>query len=243
MKKYDKLLIWGDSLFQGITLNEETKTYIKLEGTCCADLAAKELDLQMENAAHFGYISDQGKRLLRRKLILDEKAGIDNSNAIGLICFGGNDADHYWDEIAKAPDIDHVCRASVKEFKKNMEVMVEFLREKNVTPVMMNLPAMDAQRYFNWITRDFTEEDKAGLMKWLCGDVFQMYRFMEYYNDAAVEVANNLGCMMIDIRSAFLNERGCSRFLCLDGIHPNEEGHKFIADIIVKTVKEKLVND
>ncbi|OLA61120.1 MAG: hypothetical protein BHW37_01125 [Firmicutes bacterium CAG:272_52_7] len=45
---------------------------------------------------------------------------------------------------------------------------------------------------------------------------------------------------MIDIRSAFLVKRDYSDYLCEDGIHPNERGHKLIKDTLVDAIKAVL---
>lgn len=240
MGKYNKLIVWGDSLLQGIVLEEESKRYIKLSDESCVNIVASRLSIPVENYAHFGYVTEKGKRLVRRRLILDEKEGKDNSRTLAFICFGGNDIDYYWDEIAINPDIEHFSRTSPEEFRLNLVSMVEMLRDKGANPVLMNLPVIDAERYFSWFSRDFSEEGRYNVLKWLGGDVFQIYRSHEYYNGIVTSVAKDKGCVLVDVRSAFLQNRKYKELICSDGIHPNASGHKFIADVFLETIKEKV---
>ena len=40
---------------------------------------------------------------------------------------------------------------------------------------------------------------------------------------------------------SFLEKKNYSRFLCEDGIHPNEEGHKLIAEAIKQHIRNKEI--
>jgi lysophospholipase L1-like esterase len=42
---------------------------------------------------------------------------------------------------------------------------------------------------------------------------------------------------LIEIRSAFLQKEDYTKLICLDGIHPNKEGHKVIAEKILQYIK------
>ena len=76
--------------------------------------------------------------------------------------------------------------------------------------------------------------------KWLGGDEIYIYRWHEMYNAAICDLSNSMKIPMIDIRSAFLVKRDYSDYLCEDGIHPNERGHKLIKDTLVDAIKAVL---
>lgn len=45
----------------------------------------------------------------------------------------------------------------------------------------------------------------------------------------------------IDITSKFLEQKDYSLFLCEDGIHPNEEGHRIISEAIQEHISKKKI--
>ena len=240
MSRFDRIMIWGDSLLQGVALDGETKRYVKLGPESCVSLVSEKLCIPVDNFAHFGFVSEKGRRLLRKRLILDEKEGKDLSHTLHLICFGGNDTDHYWEEIAKVPDMEHVSHVSVEDFRRNITEMIEMIRKTGGEAVIMNLPIIDAWRYFKWFSRDFSEEGRNNVLMWLEDDLYQIYRSHEHYSNVLSNTARELGCHVIDVRTAFLSERRYRDFICLDGIHPNAAGHKKIADAVTEDIEKNL---
>jgi lysophospholipase L1-like esterase len=53
-------------------------------------------------------------------------------------------------------------------------------------------------------------------------------------------MANKLGCELIDVRQPFLAQKQYCRFLCEDGIHPNQEGHLLMKKAFNAFAMEKL---
>ena len=63
----------------------------------------------------------------------------------------------------------------------------------------------------------------------------------ERYNIEIFKLAIANQVPVIDITSSFLEKKNYSRYLCDDGIHPNEEGHKLIAEAIKQHIKNKEI--
>ncbi|MNU07416.1 hypothetical protein D3C72_2529940 [compost metagenome] len=42
----------------------------------------------------------------------------------------------------------------------------------------------------------------------------------------------------IDIRGAFLEHPDFTRFICVDGIHPNRDGHRIISERVLEFIRE-----
>ena len=53
------------------------------------------------------------------------------------------------------------------------------------------------------------------------------------YNLELYRLAASSNVPVIDITTCFLSRRNYSDYLCEDGMHPNEEGHKLISDAIL----------
>ena len=95
----------------------------------------------------------------------------------------------------------------------------------------MTLPPLVPERYFFTISRGL---DPRNILNWL-GDVHRLYRWHEMYSAAIARFALENNCFLIDMRMEFIAEHNYQRLICEDGIHPNEEGHRFMGSVFVKT--------
>lgn len=213
-----KIGIWGDSVLRGIIYDEKKNKYTTLEENS-ASLISRDMGLDIKNNSRFGCTAPKALRLLEASLA----KGFDCE--VAIIELGGNDCDYNWEEVAANPDEDHQPNTPLDVFRSSITEMVNKVREKNIVPILVNLPPLDPERYFSWITKSGLDGSK--ILSWL-GDVQRIYRHHERYSLAIMNLARTLNCHMIDIRDAFLKEPDYRRYLCLDGIHPNSEGHKLM---------------
>lgn len=218
-----KILVLGDSLSKGIVYNEQKRRYCPLENGFINTLA-KKIRFTVTNVSRFGSTLTQALKIAPAKV---EKENPD----LVLIEFGGNDCDFNWDEIAQNPQKDHRPRTELNTFEENLTHFVKELNLRGKTPVLLNLPPLDAPRYFQWFTGGDESKGKE-ILKWL-GDVCKIYWWHERYSCAVERVAQATKTRLIDIRGAFLKKEDYREFLCVDGIHPNEKGHKLIEDTIL----------
>lgn len=79
------------------------------------------------------------------------------------------------------------------------------------------------------------------IFKWMKGNTQFLTNWHERYNIEVFKLAINNDISIIDITSKFLEQKDYRVFLCEDGIHPNEEGHKLIADSIYEHIKRKNI--
>lgn len=78
-------------------------------------------------------------------------------------------------------------------------------------------------------------------MQWMRNDQQFITNWHERYNIEIFKLAIATQVPVIDITSIFLEKKNYSRYLCNDGIHPNEEGHKLIAKAIEEHVRKKNI--
>jgi len=213
-----KIGIWGDSVLRGIIYDENKKKYTTLEDNS-ASLISRDMGLDIRNNSRFGCTAPKALRLLEASL----EKGFDCE--VAIIELGGNDCDYNWEEVAAHPENDHQPNTPIDVFKNCITEMVSKVREKNIIPILVNLPPLDAERYLSWITRNGLDRNK--ILGWL-GDVQHIYRHHERYSLAIMNLARSLNCHLIDIRDVFLKEHDYNRYLCIDGIHPNSDGHKLM---------------
>lgn len=216
----EKLVVWGDSLLKGVIF--EAGRYQIFKDNCMAQ-CADYLGVKIQNRARFGCTSSKGKEILGKDL----RQGQNISAAI--IEFGGNDCDYRWEEVAANPNADHQPNTPLEQFEQNIQQMISALKEREIPVIMMSLPPIHSQRYFQWITSGLNRES---ITQYLGNDLEYIYRHQERYSLSITRLAYENNCAFIDLRDAFL-VRNYSELLCADGIHPNKRGQALMRDVFV----------
>lgn len=101
------------------------------------------------------------------------------------------------------------------------------------TPLVLSLPPMNAHCYFDHFTRQFDEQQKKNVLKWLKGNIDTIWAGHELYNDAVKRIAEATDAHLVDVTSALLRQKD---YLCADGIHPNNKGYHLIAKSILSAM-------
>ena len=104
------------------------------------------------------------------------------------------------------------------------------LREAGIQPILMNLPPLLSQWFFDWWCRDL---DQAAVRTWL-GDVSNIYAYQERYSRAVESLAREEDVPLVDVRGAFLAHGHLETLLCEDGTHPNSTGQALIGQAFRK---------
>lgn len=224
---YDIIII-GDSISKGVVYDEEKNIYYILNANY-VNLLKDKIKGTVKNMAKFGNTLLRGVDRLQNYLSKEK-------TDIVVIEFGGNDCDFDWEKIAKNPYEEHKPKTDFNIFKNNLKDLINSLEVKGTIPVLMTLPPLDADRYFQWISKN-SEDISKNILKWL-GSVTKIYWWQEKYNAAILSIAEESKAVVLDIRSAFLDFPDFRKFICIDGIHPNEKGHKIIADKIYKYLEK-----
>lgn len=215
------IIIWGDSILKGVIFDEKNGKYRVTEKNCISRFA-ELTGCSIKNNARFGMTST---RALNKITASIDKQQL-STDEIVIIEFGGNDCDFNWSEISNEPDGLHQPKTTIENFKVSLQNMIDMFKKKGVTPILMNLPPLEPERYFNWISKGLSKEN---ILHWL-GDVAKIYRWQEAYNNAAEWIARQNNCKILDVRERFLISNNYGSHFCADGIHPNENGHKKILE-------------
>lgn len=230
LERIKKIDVWGDSVLKGVIYDESRGKYTRLEENNAVHVL-KDFGLDIRNNTRFGLTAPKARDLMERAL----ENGMDSQ--VAVIEFGGNDSDFNWREVSEHPELEHKSNTSIDTFKKCIVEMVDLLRKKGILPVLINLPPIDAKKYFKWISKGLNPKN---ILTWL-GDVQMIYRYHECYNLSIMSLAGNLGCDLIDIRQPFLLQKNYSRFLCEDGIHPNKEGHALMQKALGEYAQKRFL--
>lgn len=219
---FERVCVFGDSIAKGVVYDQEKKKYIFL-GESFVNLLSSEKQIEILNFSKFGCTVDKGLQTVGKNI---ERIG---SCDLVALEFGGNDCDFDWEQVAADPEAEHLPKTPIRKFVDLYKSLIETVRQAGKKIVVLNLPPLDENKYFKWISRGRSAEN---ILKWLGGATRFIYHWQESYSVAVSGIANALQVPLLDIRSIFLRNRRYPDFLCEDGIHPNLAGHRLIADAI-----------
>lgn len=220
--------MYGDSLLRGTVIDENMRYHATIPQLL--EKLGDKFGLLFKNRAHFGSTITRGDGVLQKDL----------NNGLGcgyaLVEFGGNDCSFAWDEVAADPFADHKPFTSLESFKETLTGMVQKLEAEPVTPVLMTLPPLDAERHLQFIGK--TEAARKNILQWL-GDVQMIYRFHELYSLAVAQVAKQTKAILVDVRQRFLGRHDLRSLVGLDGIHLSEKGYGIMAQAFADFIQAR----
>ncbi len=227
---------FGDSVMKGIVADKDSSAgrglKYRISEMGFAERCRRNLNIGVENFARFGGVVSQGTRLVERY-----KEKIKECDFV-LFEFGGNDCDHDWGAIAENPDEVHRPKTPMQQFMEIYSAMIDTVKSLGSTPVLLSLPVLDPNRFFNFVTQGL---NRSNVLKWLGGTVLSIERWHEMYNMAVFRLGAMKRVPVIDITSVFLEKKDYSDYICDDGIHPNEKGHGLIERAIMEFLQERRV--
>ena len=179
MRYSGSFAIAGDSACKGVTYSEEKQQYIFLDEFFLTHLQ-QSTTLKVNNLSKFCATLPMGIKLLKESLKKETPKAV-------LIALGRNDCDYKWDEIEKDPYKEHQPIVSQDDFEDELNDILFHLTRKNITPVLMTLPPIDAEAYLNWISCGDAHR-KQQIKIWL-HNVTDLYFTQETYSDAISRIA------------------------------------------------------
>lgn len=144
-----------------------------------------------------------------------------------IIQFGINDA---WIQVWTNPPATQL-RVSLKDYTTNLSYFVAELKERDVAVILMTPNPL---RWTDKLKLRF------GRAPYAVDKPDGMDVFLRSYAQATREVAKDTGTPLIDVMAVFeaygTKQNHSIDDLLLDGIHPNEKGHRLIADLLCQQI-------
>lgn len=214
-----KVVLFGDSILKGVILGEDGRYHISKNINWAK--IEQQLDISIENLSKMGSCIGQGREKLEK--YLETNHNIDSI----VLEYGGNDSDYFWHNVSKNPHANNLPKTDLNIFREILIDMVNMTKKHGIKPILMTLPPIIADRYFDFIVN--SGNDSKNIKKFL-GDIQIIYRRQEMYSNEIQKVAYMLDVDIVDVRQKFLKSDNLDNLYCIDGIHPNNLGQDMIVD-------------
>lgn len=228
MSEIKSVIVCGDSILKGI-ISSEDLTQIRPSEINALQMAGEKLAIEINNksiyGAHIIKLQSTQTKNLNKGLTAD----------IALIESGTNDCDYEWNDVCTKPFSEITQKVPLADFKRIASEMVDTSRENNITPVLVTAPDLAIPYWKEYITRGL---DKEKIAQFIGHDPYVLLRNQEEYMEALRQIAKEKNVQLIDMRVEFRKTSDPMSLMCKDGVHPNLEGHKLMADVFVKLLPE-----
>ncbi len=230
-----KIAVFGDSILKGAVTGYSDHLFDILPENSLT-IAQKSLDFELFNDSVFGSTIAKSQRRLNKYFEKGEKADII------IIESGGNDCDYDWLQFIKDPDMKvPVQRTPLADFMGILDEMVQTVKQNGAVPVVMTMPSLVADRWYNHITRNLDESARIKIDSFLGENPADtLGKNHEIYNLNLAEYCREKDLFTVDMRKAMLESGEYRSMMCQDGIHPNEKGYEYMAGIWKKELAELL---
>ena len=234
------IIAWGDSILKGVVSGGDSKRFDITEKDSLSQACAA-LGIELANKSVFGSWMTKTRRTQDRSLRNGASA------QIGIIESGTNDCDYDWSAVSANPDGERLQRCPLEEFTRLMEEAVSVARQNKITPVIMIPTPLVPEWWFNNIC---IGNDEAAIVKFInkkylqdqkAAAAMRLYQNQELFSLKAAAIARALGVQIVDIRSEFLAHPNYKTLMCLDGVHPNQAGYDFMAEIWKREIQRLRV--
>ena len=133
-----------------------------------------------------------------------------------------------WQEIAANPSGQHVPVMDLVAYKAQYTNKIAQARAHGQEPVLVSLPIMDENRYFAFITRGMSMQERKNLLYWLGGKTERLRNIHALYNLSLFRLAAQQCVHIIDITSPMLASAHYEQLLEQDGVTLSPEGQQLV---------------
>lgn len=228
MSEIKSVIVWGDSILKGI-ISSEDLTQIRPSEINALQMAGEKLAIEINNKSIYG------AHIIKLQLTQTKNLNKGLTADIALIESGTNDCDYEWNDVCTKPFSEITQKVPLADFKRIASEMVDTSRENKITPVLVTAPDLAIPYWKEYITRGL---DKEKIAQFIGDDPYVLLRNQEEYMEALRQIAKEKNVQLIDMRVEFRKTSDPMSLMCKDGVHPNIEGHKLMADVFVKLLPE-----
>ena len=133
-----------------------------------------------------------------------------------------------WQEIAANPSGQHEPAMDLVAYKAQYTNRIAQARAHGQEPVLISLPIMDENRYFAFITRGMSMQERKNLLYWLGGKTERLRNIHALYNLSLFRLAAQQCVHIMDITSPMLASAHYEQLLEQDGVTLSPEGKQLV---------------
>lgn len=131
-----------------------------------------------------------------------------------------------WKAISVNPSGHHEPQMDLVAYKALYTNKIAQARARGEEPVLVSLPVMDENRYFAYITRGMSMQQRMNILYWLGGKIERLRNIHDLYNLALFRLAAVHCIHIVDITSPMLASAHYEQLLEQDGVTLSPEGQK-----------------
>ena len=133
-----------------------------------------------------------------------------------------------WTAISLNPSANHVPQMDLVAYKALYTNRIAQARAQGYEPVLVSLPIMDENRYFAYITKGMTMQQRKNILYWLGGKTERLRNIHALYNLALFRLASLQCVHIIDITSPMLACSDFDELLEADGVTLSAAGQAVV---------------
>ena len=133
-----------------------------------------------------------------------------------------------WTAISLNPSANHVPQMDLVAYKALYTNRIAQARAQGYEPVLVSLPIMDENRYFAYITKGMTMQQRKNILYWLGGKTERLRNIHALYNLALFRLASLQCIHIIDITSPMLACSDFDELLEADGVTLSAAGQAVV---------------
>lgn len=141
-----------------------------------------------------------------------------------------------WQAIAADPSAKHNPQMDLVAYKALYTNRIAQARAQGLEPVLVSLPIIDENRYFAFITRGMSIQERKNVLYWLGGHIERLRNIHALYNLALFRLASTQCVHIIDITSPMLASEHFNQLLEQDGVTLSPEGQALVDDELASLV-------
>ena len=143
-----------------------------------------------------------------------------------------------WKAIAANPHANHCPEMDLTAYKAYYINRIAQARACGQEPILTSLPIMDEDRYFAFITRGMSMQERKNILYWLGGSTVRLRNIHALYNLALFRIASSHCVHIIDITSPMLSRLNHLELLKMDGISLSELGRSVVDAEVKRTIAQ-----
>ena len=145
-----------------------------------------------------------------------------------IIIYPESGLQYDWKAIASDPSAHHEPKIDLVAYKALYINKIAQARACGQEPILVSLPIIDENRYFAYITRGMSMQERKNILFWLGGKTERLRNIHALYNLALFRLAAQQCVHLVDVTSPMLASTHFEELLNQDGVTLSPAGEALV---------------